>query len=159
MEIPYFEDEETKPQSGFPTVERETINAVIYDPATDEVLCLDWNNFDWKTFIIGGVEDGEDLVVAALREIEEETGYTDLEFVADFGKMKSGYFAAHKKENRLANATGLLFILKSRTQKHISEAEKSVHTVVWIPRTEVANYVDLSSQKYAWEKASEKLEN
>lgn len=152
-DIPYFEDEETKPQPGYPTVERETINAIIYDPVTDEVLCLDWNNFDWKTFIIGGVEEGEDPVVGALREIEEETGYTDLEFVADVGRMKSGYFAAHKNENRIANATGLIFKLKSRTQKEISEAEKGVHTMLWLPRDQVADFVNLSSQRYAWEKA------
>ena len=156
-DIPYFEDEETKPQPGYPTVERETINAIVYDPATDEVLCLDWNNFDWKTFVIGGVEAGEDPVVGALREIEEETGYADLEFIADFGRMKSGYFAAHKNENRIANATGLIFKLKSRAQKEVSEEEKGVHTLVWLHRADVANFVNLSSQKYAWEKAASRL--
>ena len=33
----------------------------------------------------GGVEDGENLIDAAVREVEEETGLTKLSFVADMG--------------------------------------------------------------------------
>ncbi len=156
-DIPYFEDEETKPQPGYPTVERAAINAIVYDPTTDTVLCLDWNKFDWKTFIIGGIEDDEDPITAALREIKEETGYCNLKLVSEFGNMRSGYFAAHKNENRISNATNFLFELENDERDEISEPERVQHTVVWVPREEVATFVNLSSQKYAWEKAEQLL--
>jgi len=110
-EIPYFEDEDSKLRPELPIIERPTINAILWNPRTNEFVCLDWQEFGWKTFIIGGIEEdkGEDARAAASREIEEETGYTDIEFVAEIGKLRSGYFAAHKNENRIANTTGLLF--------------------------------------------------
>ena len=94
-DIPYFEDEDSKLKPDLPIVERETINAILYNPETKEVLCLDWEKFGWKTFVIGGVEDNESPREAAIREIEEETGYVNLEFIADLGRLRSGYFAAH----------------------------------------------------------------
>lgn len=69
--IPYFEDEESKLHPESPTVERITINAILWNSQTNEFLCLDWEKFDWKTFVIGGVEDEEDILEATIREIEK----------------------------------------------------------------------------------------
>lgn len=151
--IPYFEDEDSKRQPNFPTVERATINAVLWNSRTDEFLCLDWVKFGWRTFVIGGVEAGEDVLAAALRELAEETGYADVEFVADLGKLRSGYFAAHKKENRIAHTTGLLFKLTNYARSAVENANSLPHIFKWIPRSEVATFLTLSSQKYLWEKA------
>jgi 8-oxo-dGTP pyrophosphatase MutT (NUDIX family) len=155
--IPYFEDEKSKPKEGLPVVEREAVNVVIYDPSVGKVLCLDWSNFNWKTFIIGGVEGEEDVVDAALREITEETGYKNVEFVSEICKTRSGYFAAHKNENRISNATCLLFKLLNDEKDEISAEENSIHTLVWIPIEEVGDFVNLSSQKYLWEKVKDNL--
>lgn len=156
-EIPYFEDEESKPVPGVPTVERETIYAVVYNPGKDEVLCLDWEKFGWKSFIIGGVEEGEDPVVAAAREITEESGYMNLEFVATLGRTRSAYYAAHKKENRIANAVGVLFRLTNEEQNPDIKPDTTNHIHRWVPRSQIDSFINLSSQKYVWGKAKEKL--
>lgn len=156
--IPYFEDEDSKMLSGVPIIERETIYAVVYNPVTDSILCLDWEKFGWKTFIIGGVENGEDPVVSATREVREESGYKSLEYIANLGKLRSGYYAAHKKENRIANATGLLFKLNNDEHDEVPESETAVHIFKWIPKNEVVNYINLTSQKYVWDKALETLD-
>jgi 8-oxo-dGTP pyrophosphatase MutT (NUDIX family) len=153
-DIPYFEDEDSKLRPDLPISERETVGVILWNPEKNEVLCLDWPKFDWKTFIIGGVEDGEETKEAAKREIEEETGYADIEFVADLGKLRSAYFATHKNENRIANTTGLLFKLKSTVQQAIDISDLP-HVFKWIPKNEVAEYINLSSQKYLWQKASD----
>ena len=157
--IPYFEDEESKPKQGSPVVERATINAILWDPSADTFLCLDWQKFGWKTFIIGGIDEGEEAARAAAREIVEETGYSDVTFVAELGKLRSGYFAAHKNENRIAHTTGLLFKLKSRAQAARENAAALPHTFQWVPRSEVGEFITLSSQKYLWNKAQAHCRN
>jgi 8-oxo-dGTP pyrophosphatase MutT (NUDIX family) len=153
-EIPYFEDETSKLRPDLPIVERETINAIVWNPETDEVLCLDWEKFGWKTFIIGGIENNEDPTETAIREIEEETGYTNIEFLAELGKLRSGYFATHKNQNRIANTVGFLFKLTDTEKKDV-DATNLPHVFKWIKREDVASYINLSSQKYLWEKALE----
>ncbi len=155
--IPYFEDEKSKINPDFPIVERDNINAVIFNPKTNEILCLDWEKFGWHTFIIGGIDNGEDPIGAALREIKEETGYVHVKFISEITKVKAGYFAAHKNENRVTNATGLLFELVDDEKVETDEAETQNHVIKWIPKSEVAGFINLESQKYVWEKALEKL--
>ena len=151
--ILYFEDEDSKLHSDLPIVERTTINAILQNPDLDEFLCLDWEKFGWKTFIIGGVKDEEDILEAAIREIEEETGYLDIELIADLGKLRSGYFAAHKRENRIANTTGFLFRLKGNSKKEVENADELPHVFRWIARNDVESFLTLSSQKYLWDQA------
>ncbi len=152
--IPYFEDEQSKLLPDQPIVERNTINAIIYNRAKNEVLCLDWPKFDWHTFVIGGIEGDEDPIESAKREILEETGYKNIEFISETGKTRSGYYAAHKKENRISNATGLLFELVDETREATTESETANHVFKWIPRGEVADFINLDSQRYIWKKAS-----
>lgn len=151
--IPYFEDADSALQPGIPTVERKAINAIVYNPVDGTVLCLDWQKYGWKTFIIGGVEGDEDPAVAALREIKEETGYRNLILIANLGETRSAYFAAHKHENRISNATCFLFQLENEEKDEVPETENDLHIPVWLPRNEVAAFLTPSSQKHIWEQA------
>ncbi len=155
---PFFEDADTKRIPGVKTVERAAINAIIYNRATQNILCLDWKEYQWKTFVIGGIENGEEAVAAARREIREETGYTHLKLIANLGQSRSGYYAAHKKENRISNATGLLFELLTEEKTDLQNANMLPHIFTWIPVDQVLSYVTPSTQKYYWKKATDYLE-
>lgn len=155
--IPYFEDPRSKPIEGVPTVDRDSINAVLFDPKTDKVLCLDWPKFDWHTFIIGGIDKGEDPVNCAEREVLEETGYKNVRLVAIMGKIRAGYYAAHKKENRVSTADCILFELIDDEQFPIKESETTNHFFKWIPKDDVAAFINLTSQSHLWKMALEKL--
>lgn len=157
MEIPYFEEEDSKLKPDLPIIERDSINAVVYNPKTNEVLCLYWEKFGWKTFVIGGIENNEEAVVAAEREILEETGYKNIKFISIIGKTKSGYYAAHKGENRISNSTGILFELLDTERVEVKESETTHHIFKWIPKDDVKDFINISSQKYIWGKALEIL--
>src|SRR3989338_6747358 len=58
---------------GLPLKERSAIVAVVKHWSEDKYLCLKWKKTDWRGFIIGGIEEDEDMAEAAAREIREET--------------------------------------------------------------------------------------
>ncbi len=155
--IPFFEDDVNPPLAGFPTVEREAIIAIIYDPKTETILALDWPKFSWHTFLIGGIEAGETPVQAALREIKEEVGYINVKLIQELCKTRSSYHAAHKKENRLSNETTLLFELQGHKQVEISSEEKAKHNIVWVPKGEITTWLTIIPQLYMAKKAMEAL--
>jgi len=132
---PQVVDVGNPPQPGKPTVERQTIQAIVYNPRTKLYLTLKWKEHPWQTFVVGGVKEGEDIVKAARREIREETGYGDLKLERVMGgPVLAEYFAAHKKgENRRAWATPILFYLKSDKRLAVSVEEKRKHEVEWRP--------------------------
>jgi leucyl-tRNA synthetase len=131
-------DKKNPPIGGKSSKERRTIHGVVYNPKTDKYLVLKWKQFDWTTFIVGGVEDGEDLIAAARREILEETGYKNLKFIRKLGNpVRAEYFAAHKDENRVAITTGILFELIDDEQSKVNISEKKKHETDWIHLNEI----------------------
>ncbi len=129
--VPDKIDTNNPPREGKKDVPRRTIQGVLRH-SDGKIVVLDWKQLGWKTLVIGGVEDGEELVGAATREIREETGYKNIRFVRELGDMYAGYFAKHKDENRRAYATGMLFELIDEEQDEIAEEEKQKHEPIWM---------------------------
>ncbi|MFH0828888.1 MAG: class I tRNA ligase family protein [Candidatus Kerfeldbacteria bacterium] len=149
--VPEFEDEGSKRQAGKPTVIRKTVYALLRNPKNDTYLCLNWNDYYWNTLIIGGV-DGDDPVEAAKKEIAEETGFTNVRYVRSLGRQIGHYYAAHKEENRVADAVGLLFDLLDEERTEVKQEELKKHTPKWLTRDEVGAFLNISSQRYVWER-------
>jgi len=149
---PCIIDKSNPPQEGKKTVTRKMVFAIIRDPKTGKYLCLDWKEHPWTTFVLGGVEGGEDLVEAAKREIEEETGYVDLEFKKFISQeVRSEYYAAHKEENRVAYSTAIMFDLESEEQVSVSDEEKAKHEPRWVDRCEITTEKMACSELSSWE--------
>ncbi len=151
--IPHFDDTTNPMRSDKDTVERNMIQVVLWNRADNTVLLLHWPEFDWKTLILGGVEEGEDMVQAAKREVAEETGYTDIEFVTEICKTKSTFYAAHKGVNRIAHNTGLLFQLVGWSQEPVDPKELAQHTPHWISVTDAKAYINVEAQQYMLDQA------
>lgn len=136
--MPRYVDLRNPPQEGKEETMRSTIIAIVRDPKKNTYLCLKWKEQSWTTFVTGGIEEGEDPVVAARREVAEETGYTDLTTVRVLGgPMSAQFYAAHKGVNRTTEATMVLFDLNSTTQASVAAEEAEKYEVVWIPAAEV----------------------
>lgn len=155
--IPYFDDTKNPTQPDKETVERNMIQAIVWNKKDDAILLLQWNEFDWKTLILGGIEGDEDMVEAAKREIAEETGYVDVKYISEVGKTKASFYAAHKGVNRIAHNTGLLFELVSDERQEVDAKELAQHTARWVPVSEVRDFINVEAQQYMWDLAVGKM--
>lgn len=115
---------------------RKSIVAIVIDRKNDTVLTLDWGSeLGGKLYIGGGREEGEDAAQAAIREIAEETGYTDLKLIRQTSVIHHSYFAYSKNVAREIEAIGFLFELNSDTkdEQRLEKDEHGKFTVSWLP--------------------------
>lgn len=131
--IPSMIDVRNPPVAGKEYVLRKNVHAIVKN-SKNEYLCLKWKQHDWTTFPMGGVEDGEDIISAAKREVYEETGYKNIKLVEVLGgPVRAEYFAAHKDQNRIAITQAVVFELIDEEKDLINEEENATHEVFWIP--------------------------
>ncbi len=144
--IPNIIDRRNPPIEGKKFVERQNVHAIVRDPETGNYLGLKWKKFDWTTFPMGGVEQGENVVEAAKREIKEETGFTNVVLKKILpGSTRAEYFAAHKDENRISYTTAVVFDLAGKEQVEVSQKEKDAHAIIWLD----ANSLDYEHMTHA----------
>ncbi|MDO8424147.1 MAG: class I tRNA ligase family protein [bacterium] len=136
--IPRRIDHKNPPQEGKEFVFRKAIIAVIRNPRDGKILTLKWKKQPWTTFVMGGMEEGENPVEAALREVKEETGYKNLKLIKELGgPTHTEFYAAHKGVNRIAHSQSLLFELVSEECDGISSEENEIHEIVWVSPEEI----------------------
>lgn len=129
--VPRMPDYTNPHQEGKEIIFRNAIIAVLRNPKTEKYLTLKWKKQPWTTFVMGGIEDGEDPIDAAAREIKEETGYQNFKFIKSLGSAQSEFFAAHKDVNRIAHTRSLLFELIDEDRGEISAEENDIHELEW----------------------------
>jgi len=130
--IPERIDKRNPPVEGKESVERRNVQAFVRNPKDGTVLCLRWKKHPWITFPMGGIEEGEDVIAAARREIEEETGYKNLANPRVLGgEVRAEYFAAHKDQNRVSYTTLVSFDLENDEQVPIAPEEEAEHEAYW----------------------------
>lgn len=131
--------EVVEPETGTPQENpelRKSIVAIVRNPKDNTYLSVNWGDLGGNLFIGGGREDEEDTIECAKREIAEETGYTNVKFVSQTGKIHHHYYAYSKKKARFIEAYGLLFDLvdDTKTEQQLEEDEKNKFSVEWLPQ-------------------------
>lgn len=73
---------------------RRSIVALVRDPKDGKILSINWGPATGGNLLVGGgLNEGEDPVECAKREITEETGYQDVKFLSKSETIHHYYFA------------------------------------------------------------------
>jgi leucyl-tRNA synthetase len=140
---------------GYEIAERNNVAIAVKHWSEDKYLCLKWNvpGKNWKSLVMGGIEDGETPEQAAIRELAEETGYIDVTVEkVDPINYISKYCAEHKKKNRKTN-TSQVFIKLNSGKQHGEKLDDQHHDAIWLDKNEMLDFINLSNHKYTAETA------
>lgn len=144
---PVTGDEQENPQF------RRSIVAVV-ENQDGKLLSLNWGEHGGYLFIGGGIEDGEDVIECAEREIREETGYQHVEYLGRTEPVHHNYFARNKGIPRVVEATGLHFRLTDEEQRDtdLDEYEQDKFQTEWISQEDAEQYVKDPLHHYVFER-------
>ncbi len=121
---------------------KNSIVAIVYDEENDKYLTINWHDKGGRLFIGGTIKEGETPLDCAMREIAEETGYTDLEFVCEVPKINHHYYAFNKDKYFNIECTGVFFKLKSNKQDNRNLDEDEVFDVEWVDKNTLSEIKD-----------------
>lgn len=132
-----------------PTFHRKMVYVFLKHHKENKFLCLNWKKEGWRAVIAGGIDDGEYMIKAAEREIQEETGYKNVKFMKKFGcEFHNNFFALNKNENRYSIGQGLLFELVDDKNEKPAQEELDVHEPIWIDENKLDEFFNLSNHKF-----------
>ena len=135
---------------NLPIQERHSVIAVIQNNQhPDQYLCVDSLNRECRSFVLGGREGDETPAQAALREVAEETGYTDVRIDRVYHIMLLNHFYAdYKGVNRHATLHIVFGHLHSPKCQPLSAKEAAEHTVKWVTLPDLPHFISVNNNQF-----------
>ncbi|MDH5442511.1 MAG: class I tRNA ligase family protein [Candidatus Nomurabacteria bacterium] len=126
-------------QPGAEVAYRNTVDAIIHDNNGNYYLIDEGPGH--VHFVGGGVDEGEDLVTAVKREVEEEVGFTELTVnEKPTNQVACWAFRHTSKRNHRTVGPAFEIILNSETQIE-SEIEKGYHKLIKVPKEKLLDTI------------------
>lgn len=133
---------------------KNSIVAIVYDEKNKKYLTINWGKNGGRLFIGGTRKDNETPLECAKREVEEETGYVDLELLKVLPQVNHHYYAYNKDKYFNIECTGLLFKLKSDLKNAQNLDEDENFLVEWVDEETVISEIkdELHKKTYEYSK-------
>lgn len=144
---PWIEPEKNDtPKHEKETIRRNNVIVIVKHWEEDKYFCLDWKEYGWKSFVVGGIEKGESAEEAGVREMKEETGYQKIKSIKKLGTpIATNFYARHKNINREGFNQGFYIELKDGTRKDLEKKHVKHHDGVWVDRADVLKFLNLNN--------------
>lgn len=147
---PYFKG--TREESLNPNVEtkfRTSVIVVIKNEEDNTYLCVDALKRNCKSFVLGGIEEGETPEEAAVREVKEETGYIDITINRkSIFELHNHFYAAYKGVNRYAILYVIFGTLNSKKKEKVSDEEDNKQRSIWIKRENLKDFLTVNNNLF-----------
>ncbi len=130
---------------------RYAVSAFVKRPSDGKYLFIKAKEFNQISKVYGGIEEGENPVLAGIREVFEETGYKT-KSVTDFGfSIQSHFHHPHKKVNRKLISDLVELELIDEEQYEVDEEEALLHEVVWLTLDQAKKLITNPKELYDFE--------
>ena len=122
----------------------KSAGAVIFnvEGSIVEYLVLQYLHKGWE-FARGAIEAGESELKAAQREIHEETGLKDLDYIDGFREINSWFY--NNSKEKTVHKEAIFFLAKSTSQDVKLSPEHSDYR--WLPFREAHNQLTFTKSK------------
>ena len=125
-------------------VQYTAAGGVLLDKTGDHVLLLIRPARDEVRLPKGHVEADETLEEAALREVREETGYTDIEVLAFLGKQRVAFTHYETAVQRIES----YFLMQTRSEEKLDAAEiEGQFFPIWVTWEEAEQHLTFDAER------------
>ncbi len=128
----------------------------IVENEKEEILIVNWGpKMGGKLFLGGTIEEGEKPEETALRELKEETGYTDIKIISVSDESFDYKYFAHSKGVAFNAITKFVHIKLNSLEKieqKLEEDEKNKFEIEWLNKNIAEKEVVEVLHKYAFDK-------
>ncbi len=132
-------------------LEERSAGAILYRESTlgKVYLLLHYPSGHWD-FVKGNIEKGETLKETVLREIREETGITDVNFVDGFENKVQYHY---QRDGKLVNKEVIFFLAKTSTE-HVEISHEHL-AFIWLGFNDAINKLTYKTAQNLLKKVSQ----